>query len=266
MVRLKENCSTRIRADQIYTEQYHEWFYVNKYTKKSQWDRPTEPVYGPPGVEAPAGPPPAYAGSHTTGPEKGAYGSNNPFGSSTSVGGSANMTEDERLARKLQEEENARSGGSSTRGAADSFYGAGGSQANYGQGQSYGQGQAYGQPQSTSPYGQQQSSTSYAQQDLPARDQKKGGFLSKLMGKSSSSQPHGYGQGYPQQQQPYYQQGPPPGQYGGYPQQQYYQQPPKRHGGLGAGGGAALGLGGGLLGGMMLGEAMGVSDEYSKKE
>jgi len=250
------------RTDLTYTDQYHEWFYVNKYTKKSQWDRPTEPVYPHSDVEAPLGPPPSYAGGHAAGPEKGAYGTNNPFGSSTSVGGS-NMTEDERYARKLQEEENARSGGTA-RGAADTFYGAGGSsQGQYGQGQAYGQPQTYGQgqsygqpqtygqpqygqPQTASPYGQQ---SSYAQQDLPARDQKKGGFLSKLMGKASSSgQPHGYGQ----QPQPYYP------QQGGYPPQQYMQQPPKRHG-LGAGGGAALGLGGGLLGGMLLGEAMEVS-------
>ena len=39
-------------------------------------------------------------------------------------------------------------------------------------------------------------------------------------------------------------------------QQQYMQQPARRHGGLGTGGGLALGAGGGLLGGMLLGEAM----------
>merc|ERR1711939_955237 len=30
-----------------WNEQYSEWFYVNIYTKKSQWDKPTEPVYPP---------------------------------------------------------------------------------------------------------------------------------------------------------------------------------------------------------------------------
>merc|ERR1711939_811269 len=36
-----------------WNEQYSEWFYVNIYTKKSQWDKPTEPVYPPPSDGAP---------------------------------------------------------------------------------------------------------------------------------------------------------------------------------------------------------------------
>lgn len=235
-----------------WNDQYKEWFYVNVYTRQSQWEKPTEPVYPSSGSSAPAGPPPSY-GQHdakSTGPEKGGYGSNNPYGHG------AGMSEDERLARKLQEEENARLGGSSSRGAAGGYYGAGGAGANP-QGVSYGQ-PSYGQ----SPYGQSQSpmpQSSYQQQEeLPARDQKRGLF-SKLMGKSSSHPPQQ--SGYPQQQATY-------GQGGyGYPQQQagYYGQQPQyvqqqqaqRKHGLGAGGGAALGLGGGLLGGMMLGEMMG---------
>ena len=123
------------------------------------------------------------------------------------------------------------------------------------------------------------------QQELPPREQKRGLF-SKLMGKTGGSSSGGYGSnqyrpqqqqygdGYPQQQayppqgygqpaygppaygQPGY--GPGPGYGGGYPpQQQYYQQaPPKKSGGIGTMGGAALGLGGGLVGGMLLEDAI----------
>ncbi len=76
----------------------------------------------------------------------------------------------------------------------------------------------------------------------------------------------GYGQpgygGYPPQggygPQPGYGYGPPPGGYygggGGYQQQQA--KPSRMGGGLGTAGGAALGLGGGLIGGMLLEEAI----------
>jgi hypothetical protein len=70
--------------------------------------------------------------------------------------------------------------------------------------------------------------------------------------------PGGYGgyppQGYPPQGYP--PQGYPPQ---GYPQQQQ-QAPPKKHG-MGAGGAAALGVGGGLLGGLLIGEALEHHDE-----
>lgn len=119
-------------------------------------------------------------------------------------------------------------------------------------------------PASAQNYGQ-------SQQDLPQREQKKGLF-SKLLGKASGSsssygqQPHYGGQQYPPQQS--YGGYPPQGQYGGYQQQpQYgyqqpaygggYQQRPQRTGGgMGAMGGAALGLGGGLIGGMLLEDAI----------
>ncbi|POS82316.1 hypothetical protein EPUL_005458, partial [Erysiphe pulchra] len=42
-----------------WNEQYKEWFYVNIYTKKSQWEKPKEPAY--PNTEtSPPGPPPGY--------------------------------------------------------------------------------------------------------------------------------------------------------------------------------------------------------------
>lgn len=222
---------------------------MNLHTKQSQWDRPTEPVYPPPADGAPAGPPPSYNhnDSRATGPEKGGYGSNNPYGAQS------NVTDDEAYARKLQEEENARA--QSSRGAADTYY----------QGAGAGVGAASAAPQygqNASPYGQTASPSPYGQQQLPPRDQaagsSKGGFLSKLMGKASGSRPQqGYG-GYPQQQQ---QQGYYPqqaqGGYGGYPpQQQYYQQQPQKKHGMGAGTGALLGGGAGLLGGMLLMDEM----------
>lgn len=83
--------------------------------------------------------------------------------------------------------------------------------------------------------------------------------MGKLFGgKSSSSRPpQAYGGGYGQPQGQYGYGAPQQGYYGqqqGYPQQAYQQQPPKKHG-MGAGGAAALGVGGGLLGGMLLADA-----------
>lgn len=222
----------------IWNTQYNEWFYVNTHTKQSQWDKPTEPVYG---STAPDGPPGYdHSTAQPTGPEKGGnLSSNNPY----AAGASGGMSEDEKLARKLQGEENARSSVSGNRGANDGYYG---------------QGQSPAVPS----YGQQ----SYAQQSsggpMPEQDRgKKGGFLSKITSKlgggGSSSRPYqqqGYGGGYPQQ---YPQQG-----YGGYPQQAYgggygqpmYGQPPHKSGmgGMGMAGGAALGLGAGVLGGALI--------------
>ncbi|KAL2349902.1 hypothetical protein BJ546DRAFT_564558 [Cryomyces antarcticus] len=240
---------------------YSEWFYVNIYTKQSQWDKPTEPVYPPTASGAPPGPPPTYneKTAHSLGPEKGALPSNNPYGAGA-AGSGHNLTDDERYARQLQAEEDARAQGRPvSRGAADAYHGAG-----YGQSPSYGQAGA-------SPYGQQELPPRPADKDGKA----KGGFLGKLLGKASSgghsSQPPYGGGGYSQQQPQYYG-GPPQGQYGyqpqqryygqgGYPQQQYMQQPPRRGGGgMGVGGAAALGVGGGLLGGMLLADAMDDND------
>ncbi|KAF2238248.1 hypothetical protein EV356DRAFT_507339 [Viridothelium virens] len=223
-----------------YNEQYQEWFYVNLYTKKSQWDRPTEPAHDDSGSSAA---PPPYAPGQSTplGPEKGSLSSNNPYGSSSSA------ESDEAMARRLQAEEDARSHGRPlSRGAADSYYSQSGPPAGY----------------APSPH----QSANY-DQDLPPRPEGKKGFLGKILGKSSSSS-HPQ-QGYPPQQQQYYQ-GPPQGQYGYQPQQGYYgqggyppqqqymqqQQAQRRHGGLGTGGALALGGGAGLLGGLALGEAM----------
>ncbi|UKZ64393.1 uncharacterized protein TrAtP1_005608 [Trichoderma atroviride] len=47
-----------------WNDQYKEWFYVNLYTKKSQWDKPTHPVY-PEGEAPPSDPPPGYEGRNS---------------------------------------------------------------------------------------------------------------------------------------------------------------------------------------------------------
>ena len=174
------------------------------------------------------------------------------------MGSSHPISEDEKLARQLQAEEESKAGGSS-RGAADSYYGQQGPSPGYGGGAQYGAGSSPG------PYGQPPGA-SYDQQLPPRPDSKtKGGFLGKVFGKHSAPPAHqqpypqqGYAGGYPQQGYPPQQYGgaPPGGYYGGQPQ--YAQQqaaPPKKHG-LGTAGGAALGLGGGLLGGALLGEAL----------
>jgi hypothetical protein len=222
------------------------------YTKKSQWDKPTEPAY--PAGEAPLDhAPPAYApggasvGAHSTGTnEKSTFGSNNPY---------ANISEDEKLARKLQEEEETR--------ARSHGPGAGPSHDYYSQ-----QGQA--PPNQYGGY-PQQSTGSYGQAQAPGYDnqtQDKGkskGLLGKLISKAQGHGSSSSSHGYPQQQQ--YGQ---PGYGAPMGGTQYYQQPgrpmmggmggmPGRRpggGGMGAGGAMALGAGGGLLGGALLGSAM----------
>lgn len=228
-----------------------------------QWNKPTEPIYGPPDTHSapPPGAPPGfgYSAQHATGSEK-QFASNNPYGQH-----GQDTSEDEKLARQLQAEEDARGHGRPiSRGAADDYYGGGG-QSPYHAG-SPGPSQGYGGPPPGS-YGGPPPQQGSDQQQLPPRpEEKKKGLLGKLMGGGKHGQSsHGYPQqGYPQQQPGYgYPPGPPPQQYGGYPPQQamYGQQnPPKKHG-MGAGGAAALGVGGGLLGGMMLGEAMDGGDD-----
>jgi hypothetical protein len=240
----------------VWNAQYSEWFFVNMYTKQSQWDKPTEAAH-PAGESAPDHPPPSYGpgatgalGSHTTGTSDKSYlSSNNPYAASHGPPG-ANITEDEKLARKLQDEEESRARAHGGAAANDYYNQSGQSQP----------GQYGGYPQQ---------GAGYPQSQTPAYDagvqgsKSKGGLLGKLLGKASgghsSSTPHAYPQqhGYGQ-----------PMGYGGQPG--YYQQQPmgggmmggmgggrRPGGGMGTGGALALGAGGGLLGGMMLGEAMG---------
>ncbi|KAK6226369.1 hypothetical protein QIS74_02416 [Colletotrichum tabaci] len=285
-----------------WNDQYKEWFYVNLHTKQSQWDKPTEPAVPPPPPPAddqPGGPPPGYAPGpgvptppvdQKTNPYDQKH---NPYENQSSTpqpygaGGSNTMSEDERLARQLQAEEEARS-----RGAAP------GSHSPMPPGYNLHQ-QQHQQPQSPFP------------DQLPPRAQEArgksgGGFLGKLLGKaktggmgglggsSSHAQPH-YG-GYPQQQQyggypPQQQYGgyPPQQQYGGYPQQPGYGAPggygmqgggyggygrgmggmggmgggrKPGGGGMGMAGGMALGAGAGLLGGALIADH--INDEQQE--
>jgi hypothetical protein len=186
-------------------------------------------------------------GFSTSGSEKGSLSSNNPY---------ANISEDEKLARKLQEEEQARAGG-----ASNDYY----HQSNQSQPSQY---NGYGQP-SPSPYQQGQ------YQDVPTQDKggKSKGFLGKILGKAAGSS-HSSSPGYPQQQhgygQPSY--GHPVG--GGYYGGGGYGRPMgggmmpmgggmggrRPGGGMGGMGGMALGAGGGLLAGGLIGSALAGDD------
>lgn len=237
-------------------------FFVNLATGKSQWEPPQ--AHAPSAEGPPSEPPPSYnqagpanpAAAASVSDKKTPIGSNNPYNpANVQSPASPNMIdEDARLAAKLQAEEDARAGdrGSGTPGAAADYYGEPSRPQTTGAG--YGPG-----PSSQSP--------------VPEQKRSKGGFLSKLMGKSSGSssrprpqyasypqQSGGYYGGYPQQPPPQPGYGYPPAGYGGYsPQGGYYpqQQPPRRSGGMGTAGAAALGVGGGMLGGLLLADAVG---------
>ncbi|OTB04343.1 hypothetical protein M426DRAFT_320941 [Hypoxylon sp. CI-4A] len=261
-----------------WNDQYHEWFYVNTYTKKSQWEKPTAPAVDP-SAEVPPGPPPGYSPGSGPAPTD----SKNPFiNEATRPGGPSSSSHhidedaDARLARQLQEEENKRAGGGEARSYSNTPQ----------------------PPQGYSPYPDQ----------LPPRSSGSGGadkakgLLGKFFGnKNKQHGSGGYGGSpYPGQQQQQY---PPQQQYGGYggspaPQQGYYASPPqqgygappqqyggygggyqqpqggyygqqqqpakKTGGGMGMAGGAALGLGAGLIGGALITDAIedGQEDAY----
>lgn len=273
-----------------WNDQYKQWFYVNVYTKKSQWEKPTSPVYPPNEGSGPSDPPPGYepsdAASQAGDIKKNPYEERPPFNSA----GTTSSDPDAQLAAKMQAEEEARARGDA---GTPGYSGPGGP---FPAGQS-----PY--PQQQSPYGQapQGGQQGGFPQDLPPRDRGKssgGGLLGKLKAKvaGSSGGSQGYGapqqhyggqQGYPQQQS----YGPGPGGPGGYPggyggpqynqgygrgygqpmyggpqggmygQQPMYGggYPPQRRqggGGMGMAGGAMMGAGAGMLGGMMIGSAM----------
>lgn len=247
---------------------------MNLATGKSQWELPNAPV--PSSGTASSEPPPSYdqagppdpATAAAAGDKKRPLGSNNPYNSTGPSQDKASSTidSDAQLAARLQAEEDARarnSGGSRDPGIP-------GSATDYYSGSS--------QPQPTSSY----TSGSSSLNSMPEqKSRSKGGFLSKLMGKSSSnSRPRPQYASYPQQPPPNagyydpnygrYQQQPapgygyPPAGYGGYPQQAggYYQQQPQRKHGMGTAGAAALGVGGGLLGGLLLADAVEDLDDH----
>ncbi|KAF1961136.1 hypothetical protein CC80DRAFT_488483 [Byssothecium circinans] len=240
----------------VWNEQYSEWFYVNVYTKKSQWEIPTQPIY-PLGEAPPDGPPPyipsTSGASPRTSTDKKNFGSNNPYGGPSP---NSQISEDERLARQLQEEEDARArGDSANAGSASDFYNQGPApQPNR---YASGAGGAYGQSSSPFPH----SPGPYVGDGVQDQGKKKKGLFSSLLG-GTSTKPAYQQQGYPPLQGGYGYGGQPGGGYYGAPQPGYYPQQqgmfgrPHKKPGMGAGGAAALGVGGGLLGGAMLGSAL----------
>ncbi|KEY69665.1 hypothetical protein S7711_03149 [Stachybotrys chartarum IBT 7711] len=249
-----------------WNDQYKEWFYVNIYTKQSQWEKPFEPVYPPQDDNGPLGAPPSYQPGHSPAPSDV---KTNPYlqtsGVTPGAGSSSQVDEDARLAAELQaqEESRSRTGG-------------------------------YGGPNPPPGYGSHpQGQQNYSQQ-LPPREQKKsGGFLGKLLSKGSSRisqggggshygapmQGHygGHQGGYPGGHmsggygQPHYSQGHHGGGYGGhgghgYPPQAYGRSGRSGGGMGGAMGGAALGVGAGMLGGYMVADAINDGQEDAYEE
>ncbi|KAE8348340.1 hypothetical protein BDV28DRAFT_143732 [Aspergillus coremiiformis] len=246
-----------------FDDRYKQWFFVNLRTGKSQWEPPQGPAKGvhTPPSEAP----PSYEESGTSNlsaphgtNEKKSFGSNNPFNQAGARNSS--LESDARLAAQLQAEEDARARGSRSPGqqtqpgAAADYYA------------------EASRPQSVG----YQSSPAPSQQSSGPEQKRSKGFLSKLMGKASS----GGGASYGKPSQPPQSYGHPPGGYGGYSQQPagygypaypsqpgYYPtaaQPARRHGGgVGTAGAAALGVGGGLLGGALLASALDDHHDYN---
>ncbi|PGH00586.1 hypothetical protein GX51_05685 [Blastomyces parvus] len=284
-----------------FDDRYKEWYYINLKTGISQWEPPPLPDTLPPPYDeaatATSSDPTATAAvaeatkgdvktTSTASPSASTpvqLGSNNPYNPARQRSASEGpdtrtsmedklIAEDAKLAAKLQAEEDERARldrDQSLQTSADSP-------------------QPQPQPQTLSPP---------PHEAKRSRSSSGGGFLGKLISKASSKvhhgssnsagsgsgfgSPHHQQQPYQQQQQPQYPQyqrpysapygysGYPAGGAGMYgPQQPYmYGQPPRQRrgmGGMGPGGAAALGLGGGLLGGALLANAMDDHHDYQE--
>ncbi|KAI0998758.1 hypothetical protein K3495_g9441 [Podosphaera aphanis] len=231
-----------------WNEQYNEWFYVNIYTKKSQWNKPTEPAF-PDANSAPPGPPPGRPTSD--------------------VKTTPSNESDAALAARMQSEEQDKTRGSlgqqplppreqkQKTGFFDKLLGKASPGSNTNSAQNYQQPPQYSQAPAAYGYGATPAPGAYG------------------YGQPPPPAPYGWGQPpqYGGYQQPYPPQGYPPQGYNpqpGYPQPGYgagtaaygagypAQQAKKSGGGGGMGmaGGAALGLGAGLVGGMLLENAI----------
>ncbi|PYH60726.1 WW domain-containing protein [Aspergillus niger CBS 101883] len=218
-----------------FDDRYKQWFYVDLRTGRSQWERPEGPTYMEDSQRPPSGPPPSYdASGPGDRPASAAAGDKKPLGSRNPYNSQPDSTleSDARLAAQLQAEEEARARRRSPVPPAQAQSGAA---SDY-----YAENSRVQSPQgpSTSPAPKQERSR---------------GFLGKLMGRHSggSSSNGGGGASYsrPPQQAAYGY----PAQGGYYPQQQA---PQRRHNGMGTAGAAALGVGGGLLGGLLLADAV----------
>ncbi|GKZ60569.1 hypothetical protein BDQ94DRAFT_170827 [Aspergillus welwitschiae] len=240
-----------------FDDRYKQWFYVDLRTGRSQWERPEGPTYMEDSQRPPSGPPPSYdASGPGDRPASAAAGDKKPLGSRNPYNSQPDSTleSDARLAAQLQAEEEARARRRSPVPPAQAQSGAA---SDY-----YAENSRVQSPQG--------SSTSPAPKQERSR-----GFLGKLMGRHSGGSSSGGGGGggasysRPPQQAAY---GYPQAGYGGYPPQQagygypsypaqggYYPQqqaPQRRHNGMGTAGAAALGVGGGLLGGLLLADAV----------
>ncbi|KAB8072837.1 hypothetical protein BDV29DRAFT_176623 [Aspergillus leporis] len=256
-----------------FDDRYKQWFFINLRTTKSQWDPPQGPaeeeLHAPPSE-----PPPSYEDSGPANAstlhganEKKSLGSNNPYNHNPyNQAGVENSTldSDARLASQLQAEEDARARSSRSPGQQPQS----GASADY-----------YAETSRPQSVGYQSSPVTQPQSSAPEQKRSKG-FLSKLMGKSSSGSSNGMGFGRPSSHPPPQSFGYPQGGYGGYPQQPggygyppyppqagYYPgaaQPARRQGGgMGTAGAAALGVGGGLLGGALLANALDDHHDYN---
>lgn len=273
-----------------WNKQYKEWFYVNVYTKKSQWDKPTDPVF-PVGENAPHDPPPGYEpGSNaplTADDKKQPYATPaaTAHGAASSYSVAA-VDEDAKLAARLQAEEDAKARATPGGPQPPAGYGGPGFYSSP-------TGAGGGSSSGNSPYPVEQ-----YPQELPPRYRDKakaGGFLGKLFKKGKTG--GGFSpQPQPQPQQGYYQSPPPQqphygggypgygplptmaggsyGGYGGQPYMQQQQQPPSQQagrkpgmGGMGMGlAGGALGLGAGVLGGALIADAIHDHDQEAYME
>src|SRR5688572_14523360 len=88
-------------------------FYVNVYTKKSQWEKPTSPVYPPNEDGAPSDPPPGYEPSDSAAASQAGDTKKNPFEERPpfNSAGTSSSDPDAAMAAKLQAEEEARARG-----------------------------------------------------------------------------------------------------------------------------------------------------------
>ncbi|EPQ62763.1 hypothetical protein BGT96224_A20444 [Blumeria graminis f. sp. tritici 96224] len=242
-----------------WNDQYKEWFYVNIYTKKSQWEKPTQPVY-PDNETPPSGPPPGYTSNNT---------SSSDLKQSYSQKGSQGSPDDAALAARLQAEEDSRSRGASDTKSKGGFFdkllgkttgNPNGNSQNFSQQPQV----AYGQQPAYNSYPQGYPQQGYPPQGYPPQGYPPQGYPPQ------GYPPQGYPpQGYPPQGYPpqgYPQQGYPPQGYGGQPAYGGAQQKKPGGGGMGMMGGAALGAGAGLIGGVLIADALEHQEEEAYEQ
>ncbi|KAK7990129.1 HET-domain-containing protein [Apiospora arundinis] len=249
-----------------YNAQYSAWFYVNLYSKKSQWDKPTAPAEDP-NAPVPSGPPPGHQEPAPT---------PTPAPAPAPAAAEPPKTEEKPSAERAFMEaappvDNATRPGAAPPSPAYSGdnRGAAGADGKEAKGGFFNKivGQFQEKTKGAFP-GQQQ------QQQQPTPPQERGDpYGGGAAAPPYQQQPQQqYYSSPPPQQQGYYG-APPPQQYyqpqGGYypPPQQYQQAPaPEKKKGMGTMGGAALGIGAGLLGGALISNAISNSNEEAFEE